>query len=53
MHIYKILVRKHEGKGSLGIPGGIWERNIKTDLKGENWNKWVQDRFQRRVLVKR
>jgi hypothetical protein len=31
---YKIFVGKPEGKRSLGIPGHIWEDNIRLDLRG-------------------
>jgi hypothetical protein len=30
---YRILVRKPEGKRTLGTLGGIWEANIKINYK--------------------
>jgi len=32
-NVYKILVRKPEGKRPLGIPGYRWQDNIKIDLE--------------------
>jgi len=32
-YVYKILVRKPEGKRPLGIPKSRWKDNIKIDLK--------------------
>jgi hypothetical protein len=32
-NVYKILVRKPEGKRPLGRPGHRWEGNIRIDLK--------------------
>jgi hypothetical protein len=34
--VYRVLVRKPEGKRSLGIPMRRWEDNIKLDLR--KWN---------------
>jgi hypothetical protein len=31
--MYRVLVRKPEGKRTLGRPRGIWEDNIKMDLQ--------------------
>ena len=31
--VYKVLVGKPEGKGSLGRPKRRWENNIKMDLQ--------------------
>ena len=31
--VYRVLVRKHEGKRPLGRPGRRWEDNIKMDLQ--------------------
>jgi hypothetical protein len=31
------LVRKPEGKISLGRPSRRWEYNIKMDIQGEGW----------------
>ena len=32
--MYRVLVRKPEGKRPLGRPGRRWEDNIKVDVKG-------------------
>jgi hypothetical protein len=50
-NIYRILVRKAEGKGLLGRPGYRWEDNIKIDLKiitckDVDWICLAQDRVQ-------
>jgi hypothetical protein len=34
---YRLLVRKHEGKKSLGRPRLRWELNIKVDLQEIGW----------------
>ena len=31
--VYRVLVRKPEGKRPLGIPRSTWVDNIKTDLQ--------------------
>jgi hypothetical protein len=36
-NVYKILVRKPEGKRPLGRPRHKWENNIKMDLKETAW----------------
>jgi hypothetical protein len=46
--VYRILVRKPEGKRPLGRPRRRWEDNIKTDLLevgfgGMGWIELVQD----------
>jgi hypothetical protein len=42
------LAGKSEGRRSLGIPGRIWEDNIKMELKESqevmDWNNMAQDR---------
>jgi hypothetical protein len=53
---YKILVRKPEGKRSLGRPIRRWVNNIKVDLRQTGWEDmdWIdlaQDRDQWRALV--
>jgi len=35
--IYRVLVRKREGKRPLGRPRRRWEDNIKMDLQEECW----------------
>jgi hypothetical protein len=51
------LVGKPEGKRSHGIPRGIWEDNIRTDLMelrwtGVDWIHLAQDKEQRQTLAK-
>jgi hypothetical protein len=53
---YEILVRKPEGKRSLGRPRRRWEDNITVDLKDRGWEgvDWInlaQDRDRWRALV--
>jgi hypothetical protein len=53
---YRILVRKSQGKRSLGRPRRRWVDNIKMDLRevgwgGMSWIDLVQDRGQWRALV--
>jgi hypothetical protein len=53
---YRILVRKSEGKRSLGRPRRRWVHNIKMDLREIGWDgmDWInldQDRDQRRTLM--
>jgi len=51
-YIYKMLVRKPEGKRSLGRAGRRWEDNItmkdyrETELEVVDWVHLVQDRGQ-------
>jgi hypothetical protein len=50
-NVYKILLRKPEGKRRLRRPSGRWESNIRMDLKetdweGVDWIHLVQDRDQ-------
>jgi len=54
--IYSVLVRKPEGKKSLGRPRSRWEDNIKMDLQevecgGVDWIELAQDRYRWRALV--
>jgi hypothetical protein len=54
--VYRVLVRKLEGKGTLGRPIPKWEDNIKKDLQelrcgGMDWIELAQDRGRWRALV--
>jgi len=54
--VYRILVRKTEGKRPLGRPRCRWEDNIKMDLQevgcgGMDWIELAQDRDRWRALV--
>ena len=54
--VHRVLVRKPEGKRSLGRPRRRWEDNIKMDLQevGKGCGDWVelaQDRDRWRALV--
>jgi len=54
--VYRILVRKPEGKRPLGRPRSRWENNIKMDLQkvecgGMDWIELAQDRDRWRALV--
>jgi len=42
-NVYKILIRKPEGKGALGRPGRRWEDNIRMDLRKMGWEgvDWI------------
>jgi hypothetical protein len=56
-NVYKILVRKFEGKRPLRRPTRRWEDNIIIDLRVIGWEvvDWIhlaQDRNQWRVVVK-
>jgi hypothetical protein len=49
--VYRVLVRRLEGKRPLGRPRRRWEDNIKLDLRetgidGANWIQLAQDRVQ-------
>ena len=53
--LYRILVRKPEGRRPLGRPRRRWEDNIKMDLQevgcgGVDWIELAQDRDRWRVL---
>jgi hypothetical protein len=55
-NVYKLLVRKPEGKRPLGRPRPRWIDNIKMDLLeiGVNVVDWIgvaQDRYRSRALV--
>jgi hypothetical protein len=54
--LYRVLVRKPEGKRKLGRPRRTWEDNIKMDLQevGFGYMDWIelaQDRDGWRALV--
>jgi hypothetical protein len=54
--VYKVLVKKLEGKGQMGRPRRRWEDNIKIGLqevgcRGMDWIKLAQDRDKWRALV--
>jgi hypothetical protein len=54
--LYRGLVRRPEGKRSLGRPRRRWEDNIKMDLReigidGANWFQLARDRVQWRAFV--
>jgi hypothetical protein len=55
-NVYKLLVRKPEGKRPLGSPRSSWVDNIKMDLieigcGGVDWIGMAQDRDKWRALV--
>jgi len=54
--VYRVLMRKPEGKRPLGGPRRRWEDNIKVDLQevecgGMDWIELAQDRDRWRTLV--
>ena len=54
--VHKVLMRKPEGKRSLGRPRRRWEDNIKKDLQEvgrgcEDWIELAQDMDRWRALV--
>jgi hypothetical protein len=54
--VYKVLVKRPEGKRPLGRPRRRWEDNIKMDLRemeidGANWIELAQDKDQWRAVV--
>jgi hypothetical protein len=54
--VFRVLVRRPEGKRPLGRPRRRWEYNIKMDLReigidGANWIQRAQDRVQWRAFV--
>jgi hypothetical protein len=54
--VYRVLVRRPDGKRLLGRPRRRWEDNIKMDLRdigihGANWIRLAQDRVQWRAFV--
>jgi hypothetical protein len=55
-NVYRLLVRKPEGKGPLGRPRRRWIDNIKMDLleigvSAVDWTGLAQDRYRWRALV--
>ena len=48
--VYRVLVRKPEGKRPLGRPRCRWEDNIRMDLQ-EDWIGLAEDRDSWRALV--
>ena len=56
MGVYRVLVRKPEGRRPLGRPGRRWVDNIRTDLHevGCGYMNWIgvaQDRDRWRTFV--
>jgi len=54
--VFRVLVRKPEGKRPLGRPRRRWEDNIKIDLQdvgcgGMDWIELAQDRDRWRAVV--
>jgi hypothetical protein len=54
--VYRVLMRKPEGKRPLGIPRRRWEDGIRIDLRKIGWGSivWIQlarDRDRWRALV--
>jgi hypothetical protein len=54
--VYRVLVRRSEGKRPLGRLRRRWEDNIKMDLRdigidGANWIRLAHDRVQWRAFV--
>jgi hypothetical protein len=54
--VYKVLVGKVEGKGTLGRPRRRWENGIRMDVRDIVWGsvEWIQlaqDRDRLRALV--
>ena len=54
--VHRVLVRKPEGKRTLGRPRSRWEDNIKMDLQEVgggcwDWMELAQDRDRWRALV--
>jgi hypothetical protein len=54
--VYRVLVRRPEGKRPLGRPIRRWEDNVKPDLRemgidGANWIQLAQYRVQCRAFV--
>jgi hypothetical protein len=55
-NVYRLLVRKPEGKRPLGRPRRRWIDNIKMDLveigsSAVDWIGLVQDRYRWKALV--
>jgi hypothetical protein len=58
MNMYRVLMRKPEGKRPLGRPRRRWEDGIRMDLKEIGWGNvdWIQlaqDRARWRAVVNR
>jgi hypothetical protein len=54
--VYRVLVRKPQGKIPLGRPRRRWEDNIKMDLRekgcgGTDWIELAEDRDRWRAFV--
>jgi hypothetical protein len=54
--VYRVLVRRPEGKRPLGRPRCRWKDNIKMDLReividGANWIQLAHNRVQWRAFV--
>jgi hypothetical protein len=54
--VYRVFVRKTEGKSPFGRPRHRWENNINMDLQevereGMDWIDLAQDRDRWRALV--
>ena len=54
--MYSVLMRKPEGRRTLGRPRRRWEDNIKIELQevgcgGMDWTELAQDRDRWRALV--
>jgi hypothetical protein len=54
--VYRVLVRRSEGKRPLGRPRRRWKDNIKMDLRETEidvakWIQLAQDRIQWRACV--
>jgi hypothetical protein len=54
--VYRVLVRKPEGKRPLGRPMRRWEDNIKMDIQevrceGMDWIELTHERYRWRALV--
>jgi hypothetical protein len=54
--VYRVLVRRPEGKRPLGRPRRRWEDNIKvslreTEIDGANWILLAKDRVRWRAFV--
>jgi hypothetical protein len=56
LDVYRVLVRKPEGKRPLGRPRRRWENNIKINVQevgcgGMDWNELAHVRDRWRALV--
>jgi hypothetical protein len=45
--LYRVFVRKPEGKRPLGRPRSRWEDNIKMDLQEVGWRAWTGSSWPR------